>query len=464
MEPPKSDKELREKFPHYKGALDKFDVSKYGTKTKSGDKDSMKSEKPKKKDGRKKSGPSSPHLPKGSHVDVAQTPTPQKNHNLLEESIFGPDPCVTEIKPLQSFETNLSRLVSLAVQAFHRYTIEDTQIDRKLLKEEFAYYSVTLAWLRLLDIKLKQQQTALTSTEKALLKAVEDIDFSVPKPIALFISQIGNVIDKMDKESNLSVPDLPVTKIDGFGGYHDKIITSTNHTLIQEVPTMGTAGDILMALASDDGTDVNWRMIVLEPGETGNIDGTLRPEQLPNYTGILPRVRQEVKNKLISYGITGTEFKEYVAGTRFNLPYLLNISQFLEKTQSFTIEKVNFNRMTRQGGITQVMKSIPRAGDKKDWRETDVHIESSSSESGANCGGAFVFGFQLYKDKTYPEGWLLAEWDDDHKAEMELKFAATANQRRAMPEGIGTSRFRSIGKEQNIATLMVVQRLGKTIT
>lgn len=463
MDQPQSEKELRERFPNYKGSLTKFDAQKYGTKTKPSDKrDSMTTGKSKKDGNQKKSGPSSPHLPKGSHVDVQQKPTPQKNHNMLEEAIFGFDSCSTEMEPLDTFSVNLCKLITLAQQTFRAMGPDDNQLERKIILEEFCYYCTALLWVRLTDVKCKQQIYALSKEEKALRKAIEEIDFSVPKPIALFLSQVGNIMDKMDKETRLALPDLPTHVIGGMGGYHAGIINRDNHTLIQEVPTMGSAGDVLMALSDADGTKVNWRMRVEDTIDGVKRTGTLQPEHLPNYTGELPTIRMEIKNKLKSYGITAKQFKEYIPGTRFNLPYLLSISAILEKTTTFTIEKVNFTKLTKQGGVTQIMSSIPMAGDSKDWREADVYVTSSSAESAANCGGAIVFGFQLHKDTTQPDNWILAKWKKADEDVMLPKYTANANSRRDMPQGIGTARFRSIGKEQDLMVINVVQKLIKT--
>ena len=56
-------------------------------------------------------------------------------------------------------------------------------------------------WLKLIDVKAKQGRQALTSQEKDIRKATQDIEFNVPQPIHAYISQIGNVTDGMGKET-----------------------------------------------------------------------------------------------------------------------------------------------------------------------------------------------------------------------------------------------------------------------
>jgi hypothetical protein len=56
----------------------------------------------------------------------------------------------------------------------------------------------------------------------------------------------------MGKEKELEVPTLPQTVVQGFGGYHSARISQESHNMFEEIPSLGIAGDMLMAAASAD--------------------------------------------------------------------------------------------------------------------------------------------------------------------------------------------------------------------
>jgi hypothetical protein len=115
-----------------------------------------------------------------------------------------------------------------------------------------AYYATSLLWFKLLDVKAKEGNVALTSEEKAIRKTVTDEQLNVPQPVYAMLSEVGNYTDKMGKETKHQVPALPTTVVQGFGGYHANAIDLNTHNLFEEVSSMGIAGDIVMALASPD--------------------------------------------------------------------------------------------------------------------------------------------------------------------------------------------------------------------
>jgi hypothetical protein len=57
---------------------------------------------------------------------------------------------------------------------------------------------------------------------------------------------------KWTKETDIEIPFLPQTINHGLGGYHSAVITTETHNLYEEVPSLGIAGDMLMAAASND--------------------------------------------------------------------------------------------------------------------------------------------------------------------------------------------------------------------
>jgi hypothetical protein len=79
-------------------------------------------------------------------------------------------------------------------------------MNRKLAREEVAYYATSMMWLRLIDVKHKQGNKALTREEKELQKAAADIEFNIPQPLYAYLGQIGSYTDSMGKETELEIP------------------------------------------------------------------------------------------------------------------------------------------------------------------------------------------------------------------------------------------------------------------
>jgi hypothetical protein len=377
--------EIKKIAPRYRGKVENFDPERVGKKI-------LVPPKPE-KSGRKKSGPATDVMVRGSHVGVEQKPTPQRNEPIISEAIFGVDVHVTAIDPRQNFATNLGKLPLLAAEVYNSYQPDEKQLDRQLIKEELVYYSTGLMWLKLIDVKAKQGRQALTSAEKDIRKATQEIEFNVPQPIHAYLSQIGNVTDKMGEETELEVPALPVAVAQGFGGYHANVLNQETHNLFEEVPLLGIAGDMVMAASGAVEEPIFNHHIEIPEGSrmTRNLCGCITP--------IGPR-RIEVRQWLAGYQITPTNFPEYIPGTRFNLRYMMSISDTFGKYDTFRNEKVCFRRLTLAGGESQIMttRPTPQGDQTMSWTTTSVQPTSSGCESAAEMGASYVFGFHLYKE------------------------------------------------------------------
>lgn len=75
-----------------------------------------------------------------------------------------------------------------------------------------------------------------------------DLKWNVPQPLYAALSQIGNVVDLGGKETELNTPTLPISVAQNLGGYHASDINVNNHNLFEEIPSLGIAIDIVMAL------------------------------------------------------------------------------------------------------------------------------------------------------------------------------------------------------------------------
>ncbi|KAK9877659.1 hypothetical protein WA026_019329 [Henosepilachna vigintioctopunctata] len=132
----------------------------------------------------------------------------------------------------------------------------------------------------------------------------------------------------MGKETRLNIPALPTTVIHRFGGYHVVNITSNNHGLFEQIPSLGIAGDMIMAVASNEYEPIpNIRVVKPKGTEfTTNLVGKIMP--------IGPR-RPEIGQRLAVYGITSTPFHENVRSTKFNLKYVKSLSDIIGRFETY---------------------------------------------------------------------------------------------------------------------------------
>jgi hypothetical protein len=158
---------------------------------------------------------------------------------------------IIAIEPQEDFSTSFTKLPEIAVETYNQCAIDERQIDRVLAKEEMSYYATSLLWLKLIDVKAKQGWEALTSEERSLCKATEEMEFNVPQPVATYLHQIGQFSDKMGETTDVGIPSLPTARAQGMGGYHAPAIDENTHNLFEEMPSLDIAGDIVMSLCQD---------------------------------------------------------------------------------------------------------------------------------------------------------------------------------------------------------------------
>ncbi|XP_066261182.1 uncharacterized protein [Euwallacea similis] len=265
----------------------------------------------------------------------------------------------------------------------------------------------------------------------------------------------------MGKETRIEVPDLPIAVAQGFGGYHVPNITEDTANLFEEVPSLGIAGDMLMAAASGAAEPKpNFHVGIPEHSEiTNNLVGKFFPIGLR---------RAEIIQRLSGYGISSTAFAEYVPHTRFNLRYIKSLSDILGKFETYRIEKVCFKNLGLAGGETQVIQTRPsEIGEPQTWRERTVQPTSAATSLSAYMGAAY--GFQLYKEDGPDEdraakvaNWSCLKGVGDNPWMMPDNWYQNRNARRNLPPGIGTERFRAISIRQDMQTSNVIRRMIKT--
>ncbi|KAG5870385.1 hypothetical protein JTB14_037698 [Gonioctena quinquepunctata] len=141
-------------------------------------------------------------------------------------------------------------------------------------------------------------------------------------------------------------------KTNNIGGYHANAVNSDTHNLLGE-PSLGIAGGMVMALASEDAEPVPSFHIGKPAGTdfTNNLIGNFSP---------IGQRRPKIHQQLAGYGNTVDSFNEYVPSTRFNLRYIRSLSDIIGKFETFRIEKVTSKNLGLSGGETQVIKTHPK--------------------------------------------------------------------------------------------------------
>lgn len=392
-----------------------------------------------------------------------KTATAQKNDSIISEAIFGPNVTVVPIAPRQTFEESYAALPQLAVEIYREYQKDVNQIDRKMIKEELSYYCTAMLWLRLIDIKSKNGLYALTREEKTLQKDTKDESYNLPQPLYIYLSSIGSIVDKMGKRTFLDPPPLPVSVAGGFGGYHSNEVTVDTHNVFEEIPSLGIAGDMLMAAAQPaDEPARNFRIAFPQ-------HATYSDNLLGNFPVIGPR-RAEIRQKLAGFGITATNFEEYCRNTRFHRQYIKDISDMLGSWETFKVEKVNFPSLTSDGATVQAVMSRPiHEEEANNWLKRVVQNTSAEDESTATMGAAFVFRFQLFKianagatTLARNQNWCCVTSQQGQVYDLPEEWVVNRNGRRHLPDVLECERFRAIALNTQIATEDAIRRMVKT--
>lgn len=405
-------------------------------------------------------GPKSATLPPPTYLNVKQNPTPQRNDLILEESIFGIESSVVPINQDSTQTSNYSKLPNITDEVYDQISVVEQFIDRTLVKEELRYYTTAMLTFRLIEIKAKQGREALTPTERQIRTMLREAKFKIPEPIFVYLSQIGRITDKAGQETDVSIPPLPVTQINGYGGYHSDTIDAASHLLYEEVPCLGLAGDVVMTLAAQqDRPEVALRL--------NHPAGSVPTANLLNYISRLEPRRPEIKRRLVDVGITSATFPEDFVGTRINLKYLDTISDMLGRYSSFKMKHVLFPDIPLKGGTVQIIKThpVPHIDVDVNIRDAVVQATSSTKEREGVVGAAYVVGFQLHKEQALTgtvtqqaARWCCLTSTNVAPWVIPQAWIQNRNQRRDLQGVQNTEQFRGRALSQKLTTLATTRR------
>lgn len=312
--------------------------------------------------------------------------------SIWDEAIFGVDVFLIKIAQQTTFSPTFARMPEITSTVYSRLMGEDYRITKKLTKPMLHYYNTGLLWARLLDLKAKRAHTMLTDTEREYRRCFVDQEFNVPEPMALMLKAIGHVKDERGNLLYLDDHTLPTVVAGGKSGYFSNTIDAEWHNYYEEIPTLGVAGDVLMATAGEPNTVPT---IPILP------DNTHATTNLLGFTGPTGFTHIEIKQFLASCRITTTAFQETVANTRLNLPLMLNISAVLAQFKTFRLDRLVITNMTTYGSECQLMKTIPQYevdATATRWVNATVQPLTFTNTNLSTIGATYFAGFQLLKE------------------------------------------------------------------
>ncbi len=415
-------------------------------KTKSDNRGAPKQEKPK-----------SPTLPEPSFVKQnAANPTPQKDEAIWADSIFGIDVCLREERPKETFSPNFSRLPEITREVYSNMAADDSTLNKKLTSKMLSYYSTTLLWARLVDIKAKRAQTPLTQTETDFRRYFTENEYNVPQPITCVLRGIGHVVEPRGKTLYMEDTNLPVAVVGRKGGYFSTEITTESHNLYEELPTLGVAGDVLEAVSLAEQNPVP-NIPVLTPH-------TAPTENLVGYSANIPLRKEEVRQALNSFGIFHDRFDENVAGTRFNVHLVNYVSDTLGKLTMFRMDKVNITAMTQNGTLTQLIKTVPSTTENTQnvrWTNAVVQPKTVSADATTIVGSSYYAGFQLVKEAFGGDHhvWCCLKRAPGSQWQIPQEWINNRNDRRHLPTNYNEAQYVALYDSQTYRTTAIVRRM-----
>ncbi|KAJ8728514.1 hypothetical protein PYW07_006210 [Mythimna separata] len=275
-------------------------------------------------------------------------------------------------------------------------------------------------------------------------------DYNVPQPIYLFLKEIGEVKDVTGKTVHLADHTLPVTVVQGMGGYHSQSINAATHNLYEEIPSLGICGDIVMAESSDAATPVaNFRVLPQQTKATRALCGNFGP---------IGTRKEEVRILLNSVGVTPTSFDEVIGGTRLNIHLIQKVSDYFAGSPTFRNEKVKLDALTVEGDAAQLIKSVPtdeNVDPRARWTNVVIRPISAVANETSTLGASYLMGYQLAKMPIADSNanWCCVEQASDaHPWAIPPEWINNRNDRRAVPPGMEIERFVSISDSQRNRT------------
>ena len=323
---------------------------------------------------------------------------------MYDESIFGGIPMASRRVNLQQvIRPNLCNAIPIASMVFGIMIDKDIRSFKydklNMTLEEFYYYWTALIWFRILDVRMKNHLSPLTSTEKKFHGEFTRTSFSIPKPMQIYLASIGNCVSEYKEHGLLYDFALPIAKnIFNMYGYHSPTIDANSYRDYEEIPCLGIMGDSLMALCR----------LSRDPVEHGlDIPVTSRiSKNLCGHINEPSPVSPLYKSSIHRMGITESSFREDVASTRLNMSLMYSVStrlsSWLSKMDIPSDPNFNLTDLSRDGASVMTIQTNPIPEPGQLWYDCDAFVRSSKlPDVKKNLYDAAIYcGFQLYKERV----------------------------------------------------------------
>lgn len=364
---------------------------------------------------------------------------------------------MVDINVKQELTPSFARLLEIVDEIYCSIGGDDRNLNKQMTKGMLMYYSTAMLWSRLLDLKAKRGSTNLTFQELEYCRAVVRHEYNIPQPIYQFLKGIGEVKDPMGKTVHLANHQLPVTVVQGNGGYHSAVINTDTHNVYEEIPSLGICGDIVMAEASEAVHPVpNFRVLPQNTRATRSLSGYFVPIGTRN---------EDVRILLQSVGVTANHFNEMIGGTRLNVNLLQEVSDYFGRCPTFRNEKVKLDALTVEGDGVQLIRSIP-TNENVDptikWTNTIVRPISSHPSSTTVFEASYLMGYQIEKSaitNSHANWCCLEQATAQNPWVIPPEWIENRNARRALPPGMEIGRFKWISDSQRNRTNAIVRRM-----
>ena len=324
-----------------------------------------------------------------ANTNIAKT----RDDPIYKEAIFAPSIAVEEVNPTVRFNNCYASLLRLTPELMMIYQSQNSKLGYSLTQEMLNYYVTGLLWVRLIDVR-RLGHRVLTQNEVRVLRLVEDVPYEIPEPVYVYHKAIGQIVTMPGQHLYTDSPPLPDGVVNGVGGLFGPIALDNADNVIDycEYPTLGLTSEALQQTLVDN-VNPMYVSVVSLPQHRANLNAL--------GVSVVVRPQREINRILAGINITGDQFSEDVANTRFNFRLMNLISDTLRGLKGYKTYMIQMPKLETTGSLAQVVKCTPTpSADPTIPILTSLPIltTSVSSDSKVCFGVAAAFEFQIMRE------------------------------------------------------------------
>ena len=286
------------------------------------------------------------------------------------------------------------------------------------------YYASCMCWFRILSLKQKNARP-FNEIERRIWELLQTASFEIPKPLAIYLNQFGNIVTK--SLQNLE-PDFPAYPTNQGNAVWSAQVNEATHAYYESYPTVGVAAECLQQETLPQ-ADPNWQPTVVPPN-------THATTNMLSYTPPVPQ-REEIQTLLTTAGVTPAQFRETIPDSRINMPLLDAISRAITRIGVYKNETTYFPQTEANGDQSQLVKIIPTPSDTLENVNSYVRISEYALETSGTVGKAITFVPNLLKEGTIADdhykGWSCLENEVPDNPVVQAGWYANRNDLRNIP-------------------------------